>query len=118
MSEVIVEHKTHTPLTGRALKVTVVLNAAEILAQPVPEGKPRVTLRIKVPDRTVTADIAAKSLRRAQATIKENGVEGCAVVLQGKLNADNTLAEAGLTVQAKTKAEAPTKQNSVVGERE
>jgi hypothetical protein len=118
MSEVIVEHKPHTPLTGRALKCTVALSPAEILAQPVPEGRPRIVLRIRVPDRTVTADIATKSLRRAQATIRENGVEGCAVVLQGKLNADNTLAEAGLTVQAKTKAEAPTKQNGVVGERE
>ena len=65
MSEVIVEHKPHMPLTGRALKCTVALSPAEILAQAVPEGRPRIVLRIRVPDRTVTADIATKSLWRA-----------------------------------------------------
>jgi len=53
------------PLTGRALKCTVALSPAEILAQAVPEGRPRIVLRIRVPDRTVTADIATKSLWRA-----------------------------------------------------
>jgi hypothetical protein len=107
MSQVIVEHKNHPPLTGRALKVTVLLDTAAILAQPVPEGRPRIILRIKVPDRTVTADIATKSLRRAQATIKEHGIEGCVAMIQGKLIAQDQIAEAGLSVQPKVKAEAP-----------
>ena len=106
MSEVIVEHKTHTPLTGRALKCTVALSPAETLAQPVPEGRPRIVLRIRVPDRTVTADIATKSLRRAQATIREAGSDNCVCILQGKLVAGDAVLEAGLSVQLKAKAEA------------
>jgi hypothetical protein len=111
MPDVIVEHKTTAPLTGRALKVTVGLNAAEILNQPMPEGKPRVTLRIKVLDRTVTADIAAKSLRKAQTTIRENGVESTVRILQGKLIANDEISGAGLSAQPKVKAEAPTVDN-------
>jgi hypothetical protein len=87
-------------LTGRALKVTIVLAAAEVLAYPEPDT-PRVMLRIRVPDRTVTADIAAKSLRRAQATIREVGPEGVAVILQGKLAANDEIVEAGLSAQVK-----------------
>jgi hypothetical protein len=104
---VIVEHRNHPPLTGRALKVTIVLAPAEVLAHPAPDT-PRVTLRIRVSDRTVTAEIAAKSLRRAQATIREVGTEAVACILQGKLMVGDTLGEAGLSVQLKTKAQAPT----------
>jgi hypothetical protein len=42
-------------------------------AIPVEDGKPRVRLRIRLPDRKLTADIAAKSLRMAQAAIREAG---------------------------------------------
>jgi hypothetical protein len=37
----------------------------------VPEGKPRVSLRIRLPDRAVTAEIASKSLRRAQSADRD-----------------------------------------------
>jgi hypothetical protein len=87
-------------LTASRLKVTVVLNAAE-LAVPAPEGKPRVSLRIALPSRTVIADIAAKSLRKAQTAIRENGVDNVAVILQGHLIAGDVIAEAGLTAQPK-----------------
>ena len=51
--------------------------------------------------RTLVADLNAKSVRKAIATIRANGPEACAVVLQGKLQPDNTPAEAGLTIQLK-----------------
>ena len=41
------------------------------------------------------------------ATIRANGPEACAVVLQGKLQPDNTLAEAGLTIQLKVSRNLP-----------
>jgi hypothetical protein len=102
-------------LTASRLKVTVVLNAAELLTVPAPEGKPRISLRIALPGRTVTADIAAKSLRKAQTVIREAGADNVAIVLQGHLAAaDNValvlqghvaagdvIAEAGLTAQIK-----------------
>jgi hypothetical protein len=48
-----------------------------------PEGKPRITLRIRLPYCTVTAEIAAKSLRKAQTAIREAGADNIALVLQG-----------------------------------
>ena len=104
MPQVIVEHRTQAPapLTGSALKVTVVLDAAQVLAlPPPPNGQPRTTLRIAVAGCIVTADIASKSLRKCQATIHEAGLDGAvAVIIQGKL-VDNTIAEAGLVAQPK-----------------
>jgi hypothetical protein len=86
-------------LTAMRLKVTTTLDAAELLAVPVPVGKPRVTLRIRLlPDRALTAEIAAKSLRRALRAIRETGADNVALVLQGRLSGD-TIAEAGLSAQ-------------------
>ena len=88
-------------LTATRLKITTVLNAAELLAIDVPNGKPRVILRIRLPDRTVTAEIAAKSLRKAQRAIRESGGDDIAVVLQGNLVTGDTITEAGISAQPK-----------------
>jgi hypothetical protein len=47
-------------------------SAAGVHHATAPEG-PRVTLRIRLPDRTITAEIASKSLRKAQTAIREAG---------------------------------------------
>jgi hypothetical protein len=94
-------------LTASRLKVTVVLNAADLLAVPAPEGKPRVSLRIALPSRTVIADIAAKSLRKIQTAIREAGADNIAVILQGHLIAGDVVAEAGLTAQPKIAKPSP-----------
>jgi predicted O-methyltransferase YrrM len=60
-----------------------------------------VILRVQLPDRVVTADVAAKSLRKAQAAIREAGVDGVAVILQGALAAGDEITEAGLSAQPK-----------------
>lgn len=70
-------------LTASRLKVTTVLNATELNAIPAPDGKPRITLRIRLPERTITAEIAAKSLRKAQTAIRDAAVDNIALVLQG-----------------------------------
>jgi hypothetical protein len=98
-------------LTAKSIKATLVLSANEILGLSTPDGKPRCVVRINVAGRTIVADLNAKSVRRAIATIRENDPEACAVVLQGKLQAENSLAEAGLTVQLKARAEAPSQEN-------
>jgi hypothetical protein len=94
-------------LTAKTIKVTLVLDAAQVAGLSAPDGKPRCIVRINVGERTITADLNAKSVRKAIATIREAGPDACATILQGKLQPDNTLAEAGLTVQLKTKAETP-----------
>jgi predicted O-methyltransferase YrrM len=54
---------------------------------------------VTVAGRVVTADLNAKSVRKAISTIRENGVENVACALQGKLLADNSVSEAGVTAQ-------------------
>jgi hypothetical protein len=66
-----------------------------------------VTLRIRLPDRTITAEIAAKSLRKAQTAIREAGADNIALVLQGQLIAGDVIAEAGLSAQPKAAKPAP-----------
>jgi ribosomal protein S3 len=49
----------------------------------------------------VTADVAAKAIRKAKATIAEHGADGVALLVQGKLNGSNEVVEAGLVAQVK-----------------
>jgi hypothetical protein len=89
-------------LTTRALKCTAVLDPAEIESLTLVEGLPRVQLNIRVADgRTVTADVAAKAVRKARAVIAEHSADTVAAFLQGKLGRDDVLLEAGLVAQPK-----------------
>jgi len=93
-------------LGAKRLKVSVTLAAVELLAIACTEGVPRVTLRIRLPDRLVTAEVAAKSLRKAQTAIRNAGPDNIAVLLQGNLVAGDVIAAVGLTAQPKA-AKAP-----------
>jgi hypothetical protein len=79
--------------------VIVVLTAAEVAATKVPTAA-RTVLTINVSGEVVSADIATKSLRKAQATIAEHGVDGVSVLVQGKLIGER-VTEAGLVAQLK-----------------
>jgi hypothetical protein len=91
-------------LTTRALKCIVVLDPVEIEAID-PGVVARVIFNIRLADgsRTVTADIAAKSLRKVQAAIAEHGPDGIAVIIQGKLGRGDVLLECGMVAQIKAK---------------
>jgi hypothetical protein len=95
-------------LSAKALKVSVVLLADEVLKVNAPDGGPsRTTLSIRTPEQTVKVDVASKSIRKAQSTIKDND-GNVAVIVQGRLVKDE-IVEAGLTAQPKTpKAEVRT----------
>ena len=87
-------------LTARALKCTLTLDAKELVD---PGGAARVSLQISVAGgRTVTADVASKSVRKCRAVIAEHGADNVALVLQGKLMDDGTVSEARLVAQVKT----------------
>jgi hypothetical protein len=73
------------------LKATIVLDAGQLLTVEVVDGKPRVILRVKFPDRVLTADVAAKSVRKAQAMIREQGADSVVPLLQGMLTAGDVL---------------------------
>jgi hypothetical protein len=87
-------------MSARTLKCTLLLEASELVD---PGGSARVSLQISVAgDRTVTADVASKSVRKCRAVIAEHGADNVALVLQGKLMDDGTVSEAGLVAQPKT----------------
>jgi hypothetical protein len=99
-------------LKARALKCTIVLDPTEVDAID-PNIAPRVLLHIDVAGyTTVTADIAAKALRKVQTIIGEHGSDGVACVLQGKLIGNNTIGEAGLVAQIKQPKSAPAASSS------
>jgi hypothetical protein len=85
---------SQTVLNARVLKCTIVLDPAEVAQIVAPDGKSRTVIAIRLPDRRVTADLNAKSIRKVVAAIREHGPEGVAVIIQGKLLGD-AITEAG-----------------------
>ena len=92
-------------LNARALKCTVVLDPAEVVQLAAPDGQPRVAVAIRLPDRRVSAELNAKSVRRALAVIAEHGPDGVSVIVQGKLVGD-AITEAGIMAQPKVRPQA------------
>ena len=88
-------------LTAERLRIALTLNAAELNAIKAPKDKPRITLQIRLPNRTLIAEIAAKSLHKAQTAIREAGADNIALVLQGRFIAGDRAAEAGLSALPK-----------------
>jgi hypothetical protein len=88
-------------VSASKLKITTLLRADEFLAIQARDGQPRVVLKVKLPDRVLTADVAAKSVLKAQVAIKESGSDGVALVLQGVLVGD-AIVKAGLSAQPKS----------------
>jgi hypothetical protein len=84
-------------VVGRSIKCVVPLDPETVLNVHCPEGgSARTLLTVKVGNQTVSADVASKAIRKAQATIRE----GDAVCfLQGKLNGTR-LEEVGIVAQA------------------
>jgi hypothetical protein len=76
-------------LSARALKCTIVLDPAEVVQIVAPDGRPRVVIDIRLPDRCVSADLNAKSVRKAVATISEHGPTASRVI-QCKLVSDTS----------------------------
>ena len=93
-----------TPQNRAADDTTLVLNAATFTGLKVPNGVQRVALEVEVAGRKVTATIAAKTVRKMVTTLAEHGAERVAIVLQGALEADDTLSAAGLSAMVKPKA--------------
>jgi hypothetical protein len=90
--------------TARKLKVTAVLDAAPF--RNIPESAPpRIELAIALDGRTIVADIATKSARKAVKTLSENGADNVVLLIQGVLTARDKIEEAGLVANVKAKEE-------------
>ena len=93
--------------TARKLKVTMMIDAAPFAAlRAIPDSAPsRTELMVAVAGRTVTADLATKSVRKAVKTLTENGADKVVLIIQGALSSGNRIEEAGITAQVKVPAE-------------
>jgi hypothetical protein len=89
--------------SAKKLKVTLVLESAPFVQMGVPpdSAPPRTTITVNVSGRTVTADIATKSVRKAVKQLLEHGAQNVTLILQGALAANDCMEEAGLVAQAK-----------------
>ena len=56
---------------------------------------------VMIDSRRVRAELSAKSVRRAATTVAELGPDAVAVILQGRLEPGDVIAEAGFTAQPK-----------------
>jgi hypothetical protein len=88
-------------LTARALKVTLVLDAAQVGQIDLRDGQTTTPFIIEVAGREVRAQVSPKGLRKALGIIGQHGPDHVAVILQGKLGPSDVLAEAGLVAQVR-----------------
>jgi hypothetical protein len=93
--------------TARKLKVTMMIDAAPFAAlRAIPDSAPsRTELIVAVAGRTVTADIATKSVRKAVKTLTENGADKVVLIIQGVLSSNDRIEDAGISAQIKAPAE-------------
>jgi hypothetical protein len=94
---------TNLNTTARKLKVTSVLDSAPFVQQGIPPdgAPPRTTVTVSVGGRTLVADLATKSVRKAVKALLEHGAQNATLILQGSLAADNSIEEAGIVAQVK-----------------
>ena len=91
--------------TAHKLKITTLLDPALFAALAISDKAPsRTLITVEVAGRTVHADVATRSIRRAVKTIEEHGLDGVALLLQGSLAASGAINEAGLSAQPKVKS--------------
>jgi hypothetical protein len=91
-------------LGARSCKVTLLLDPAAVLAalkQHAQAAGDRVAVVVQVDGRSLTASINAKSVRKTVSAIRDQGPDGVAVIIQGRLMDDNSIAECGLVAQPK-----------------
>lgn len=94
-------------LTAKALKTTLVLDAAMVAAIDLVDGQPAPPFVIAAGGRKVKAQVSAKGLRKVLGVIGEHGPDHVAVILQGKLTEGDVLAEAGLVAQVRSERTPP-----------
>ena len=88
-------------IQAKAIKASINLDPILLLRLRVRDGDLRTGLTIEVGGRRVTVDLATKSVRKAQATIREFGAANVFCGLQGRLAEGDVLADAGLSAQLK-----------------
>jgi hypothetical protein len=97
-----IERHGRLALTSRAVKVTLVLDPAQLHGVTLVDSTRPQPFVVTVGERQLTGTLNPKPLRRVLATIREHGPDKVAVILQGKLEAGDIVAEAGVSAMVKT----------------
>src|SRR5262245_43916741 len=85
---------TNRTVVARAVKVMIPLQPATVAALGAPESGPsRIKLTVTFDGGTLRAEDAAKSVRKAQRVLAENGLDAVFCMLQGKLAPKNEIVE-------------------------
>lgn len=95
-------------LKAKSVKVTLIIDATDLVGVSMPAGESKAPVAIETDGRTIRADLNAKSLRRALDTLRAEGPTGVAIVLQGRLDGNNMLLDAGIAAQPRKPQVAPT----------
>ena len=102
----------NSTIAARTVKVTIPLDPAAVLGLAAKDGQARVKFTVTCDAGSLRADVSAKSVRKVQKAIADNGTENTFVALQGKLGRGEIL-ECGLTAQVKAPA-APAAEPEVI----
>jgi hypothetical protein len=94
----------NSTIAARTVKLTIPLDPAAVLPLAVKDGQARVKFTVTHDAGSLRADVSAKSVRKTQKAIADNGAENTFVMLQGKLGRSGEILECGLTAQVKAKA--------------
>jgi hypothetical protein len=97
---------TNISTSARKLKITVVIDSDPFVKTGVPpdNAPSRTAINVNVGGRTISADIATKSIRKAVKALLEHGQQNVALILQGELNAKDQVESAGIVAQVKQPA--------------
>jgi hypothetical protein len=88
-------------VNARGLHVVAVLDPAEVLKLPLPDGEVHVEVRVRLPLCSLPAELAARSVRRVIASVREHGPDGCLVTIRGRYDGGDRLLDCGISAQQK-----------------
>jgi hypothetical protein len=94
-------------LNAHDLNVVVVLDPADVLKLQVPDGAPRTEVFVKAPQRAFPADLAASSVHRTIAAVREHGPDGCVVMIRGRYDGGDRLMDCDIFAQPKAQKAEP-----------
>jgi hypothetical protein len=97
----LVERSDRLVLSAKSLKVTLVIDAAQLAGVELANGSAPQPFVVAVAGRKLVGQLNPKTLRKVLAMVREHGSEAVAVILQGQL-ADDAITEAGITAQLRT----------------
>jgi hypothetical protein len=86
-------------LTAKSIKVTLAIEAQQLLGVRVVDGVQQVPIVVAVAGRHIKGKLNAKTLRRAVGVVGASDGEGVAVIIQGRLGPGEQLEDAGVAAQ-------------------